>query len=331
MTKKKLQCFTKKDNAEKPYVYCIDGTTKKKPRTIIIKRKKRRVVKGDGNILTKIRGFRSLSQPTIKPVVSSFRSLSKPKNMVGDGNILPKIRGFRKLSQSTIKPVVASLKNTADWGVDYQRPYVEYQDGWQETNQFWINKENAWDEWMAQDESDSENEFLYERYPVQSPRSRRESIKSVMDDTDGNKEKPRSIAERTRVVAKMKEAVRKKGDVFFTWLDREKSVHELARKAIPTYSSPAMTKRFKKNYDRLNPYGELLSLKRDGSKKQGYPYPIGESLEANRIRHNKAVEGAMEVVDNFKRKAGSGGQNKKPEGTNARDRRAQLAEWYGRG
>tara|TARA_R110000824_G_scaffold26359_4_gene90676 strand:- start:2851 stop:3327 length:477 start_codon:yes stop_codon:yes gene_type:complete len=158
------------------------------------------------------------------------------------------------------------------------------------------------------------------------------------------------MAERIRVVAKMKEAVRKKGDVFFTFLDRnptqlytsffrdslglvqkKKYVHPLARKAIPTYSSPAMLKRFKKNYDRLNPYGELLSLKRDGSKKQGYPYPIGESFEARRIRHNKAVEGAMEVVDNFKRKAGSGGLNKKPEGTNAQDRRAQLAEWYGRG
>jgi hypothetical protein len=223
---------------------------------------------------------------------------------------------------------------------------VAYQDGWQETNQFYINKENAWDEWAMQDESDSENDFLYERYPEISPRGRRKSIKSVMDDTDGNKEKPRSMAERTRVVAKMKEALRKKGDVFFTWLDRTyfndptgdnywewvdgKKVyfpHPLARKAIPTYSSPAMTKRFKKNYDRLNPYGELLSLKRDGSKKQGYPYPIGESFEARRIRHNKAVEGAMEVVDNFKRKAGSGGLNKKPEGTNAQDRRDRESRW----
>ena len=108
---------------------------------------------------------------------------------------------------------------------------------------------------------------------------------------------------------------------------REERVPELARKAIPTYSSPAMTKRFKKNYDRLNPYGKLLSLKRDGSKKQGYPYPIGESFEARRIRHNKAVEGAMEVVDNFKRKAGSGGLNKKPEGTNAQDRRDRESRW----
>ena len=113
MTKKKLQCFTKKDNAKKPYVYCIDGKTKKNPRTLITKKKRvvKDYIKGDGNILSKIRGFRSLSQPTIKPVVSSFRSLSK----TGDGNILPKIRGFRKLSQPTIKPVVASLKKTADW------------------------------------------------------------------------------------------------------------------------------------------------------------------------------------------------------------------------
>ena len=522
MTKKKLQCFTKKDNAKKPYVYCIDGKTKKNPRTLITKK---RVVKdyikgdgnilskikgvrrlsqptikpvvasvrslsktGDGNILSKIRGFRSLSQPTIKPVVSSFRSLSK----TGDGNILPKIRGFRKLSQPTIKPVVASLKKTADWtflehwniaksnfitndklkelgyyGSEFARrrwearpfggdrekeflgamkQYGEYSGGggywkygdhgmdggprklfdiwsyhygdlapekiasivdappfefkgwdhskhrpdvgsplilpegstltkkeialiglrqrmrsefdkfkragkeWTDERKAFIRyriaerdmprqreerrkkeareasrraeraeeeaqekKRDDFDEWMAQGESDSDNEDLYEDHSYHSPNGRREEEQLVMDDEDGHKEKPRSMAERTRVVAKMKESVRRNpdGDIFFTNLDNgHHEDHELVKMAIPTYSSPAMLKRFKKNYDRLNPYGELLSLKRDGSKKQGYPYPIGESREAKRIRHNKAVEGAMEVVDNFKRKAGSGANQK---------------------
>tara|TARA_R110000772_G_scaffold8853_2_gene29102 strand:+ start:1494 stop:3047 length:1554 start_codon:yes stop_codon:yes gene_type:complete len=517
MTKKKLQCFTKKDNAKKPYVYCIDGKTKKNPRTLITKKKRvvKDYIKGDGNILSKIRGFRSLSQPTIKPVVSSFRSLSK----TGDGNILPKIRGFRKLSQPTIKPVVAALKKTADWtflehwsvaksnfitndklkelgyyGSEFARrrwearpfggdrdkefqeaiksygasrqlgsfdhsywkygdygmdggpqkllenwgynigklspetiasildpPPFEFQ-GWDHSNQRWGSRDEAtlilpegstltkkeiasiglrirmrssfdkfkregkewtdereafmryriaerdmprqreerrkkeareasrraeraeeeaqekkrddFDEWMAQGESDSDNEELYEEHSNHSPNGRREEEQLVMDDEDGHKEKPRSMAERTRVVAKMKESVRRHplGDIFFTNLDNgDEPDHELVKMDIPTYSSPAMLKRFKKNYDRLNPYGELLSLKRDGSKKQGYPYPIGESWETKRIRHNEAVEGAMEAVDNFKRKAGSGGANKKPEGTNAQDRRAQLAEWYGRG